>query len=102
MLIRHKKKSDVASHEITPESVYLNRRSFIAAAGGAAGAAFLGQGAGQAAVLPAAGAKFADVKEGYRKLGAKDPLTPIDAVTGYNNFYEFGMDKLDPAKHAGP
>ncbi|MEA9390309.1 protein-methionine-sulfoxide reductase catalytic subunit MsrP [Acerihabitans sp. TG2] len=29
------------------------------------------------------------------------PLTPFDKVTGYNNFYEFGMDKADPAANAG-
>ncbi|MEN3257908.1 protein-methionine-sulfoxide reductase catalytic subunit MsrP [Sodalis endosymbiont of Spalangia cameroni] len=29
------------------------------------------------------------------------PLTPVDKVTGYNNFYEFGLDKADPAAHAG-
>jgi len=29
------------------------------------------------------------------------PLTPVDKVTGYNNFYEFGMDKADPAANAG-
>ncbi|HEY0211736.1 MAG TPA: protein-methionine-sulfoxide reductase catalytic subunit MsrP [Acerihabitans sp.] len=29
------------------------------------------------------------------------PLTPYDKVTGYNNFYEFGLDKADPAANAG-
>lgn len=28
-------------------------------------------------------------------------LTPEDKVTGYNNFYEFGLDKADPAANAG-
>lgn len=32
---------------------------------------------------------------------AQAPLTPVDKVTGYNNFYEFGLDKADPAAHAG-
>lgn len=32
---------------------------------------------------------------------AKLPLTPLDKVTGYNNFYEFGLDKADPAAKAG-
>ena len=36
MLIRHRKASDVASSEITPESVYLNRRELIALLGGGA------------------------------------------------------------------
>ncbi|MBB2403635.1 mononuclear molybdenum enzyme YedY, partial [Escherichia sp. 14.0985] len=29
------------------------------------------------------------------------PLTPEDKVSGYNNFYEFGLDKADPAANAG-
>ena len=29
------------------------------------------------------------------------PLTPVDKVSGYNNFYEFGLDKADPAANAG-
>ena len=32
---------------------------------------------------------------------SKLPLTPEDKVTGYNNFYEFGLDKADPAANAG-
>ncbi|MDN5449538.1 MAG: protein-methionine-sulfoxide reductase catalytic subunit MsrP, partial [Enterobacterales bacterium] len=32
---------------------------------------------------------------------AKLALTPEDKVTGYNNFYEFGLDKADPAANAG-
>ena len=100
MLIRHKKASDVASHEITPERVYLNRRRFIQASGLAAGSIILGAGPGQAAVLPAKGAKFANLTKGYSKLGKDDALTPYDGVTSYNNFYEFGTDKADPAVHA--
>jgi len=46
-----------------------------------------------------AGAKLPGVtKSAYT---VKDPLTPIEAVTTYNNFYEFGTDKDDPAAHAG-
>jgi sulfoxide reductase catalytic subunit YedY len=102
MLIRLKKASDVPSHEITAESVYLNRRAFMAAAGATAGAALLGASEdAQATALPAKGAKFSDLAKGYSKLGSNDPLTPFNAVTGYNNFYEFGTDKEDPAKHSG-
>jgi len=101
MLIRHKKASDVASHEITPESVYLNRRHFIQASGFAAGSIMMGGAASQAAVLPAKGAKFADLKKGYSKLGKDDALTPFDGVTTYNNYYEFGTGKGDPVKTSG-
>ncbi len=101
MLIRHKRRSDVASHEITPESVYLNRRKFIQTSGLIAGSLMVG-GTGQAAVMPGPNQKFADVKSGYSKLGEKDQPTPFDAVVSYNNFYEFGTGKEDPAENAGP
>jgi sulfoxide reductase catalytic subunit YedY len=101
MLIRQKKASDVASHEITPHSVYLNRRQIIKASGLIAGSLVLGSGMGHAAVLPAKGGKFADVKNTYNKLGEGDALTPVGAVTTYNNFYEFGTGKEDPADNAG-
>ena len=76
MLIRSKKASMPASHEITPESVYANRRDFMkgvaatALAGGFAGTA-------QAAVLPAANGAgaFENLKQGYRKLGEKDDVS---------------------------
>ena len=102
MLIRHKKASDVASHEITPESVYLNRRKFIQASGLIAGSMLLGSGSAPAAVMPNAGGKFADVKKGYANLGEKDVPTPFDAVVSYNNYYEFGTGKEDPGQNAGP
>ena len=102
MLIRQKKTSEVASHEITPEHVYLNRRTFIQATGLIAGSLALGATAGHAAVMPAKGAKFADVKKGYSKLGEKDTPTTFEAVTTYNNYYEFGTGKDDPAQNAGP
>jgi sulfoxide reductase catalytic subunit YedY len=34
-------------------------------------------------------------------MAGKLTLTPEDKVTGYNNFYEFGLDKADPAANAG-
>jgi len=102
MLIRQKKASDVASHEITPKGVYLNRRRFIEATGLIAGSLMLGAGKGEAAVLPAKGDKFAGLKTTYNKLGPEDAPTPYKAVTTYNNFYEFGTGKEDPAEKAGP
>src|SRR5690606_19953222 len=35
------------------------------------------------------------------RYSTDEPLTPYDAVTTYNNFYEFGTGKTDPAEHAG-
>ncbi len=102
MLIRHKRRSDVASSEITPEGVYLNRRKFIQTSGLIAGSMMLGGPAAEAAVMPGAGKKFADVKPGFSKLGENDTPAPLDAVVTYNNFYEFGTNKSDPADNAGP
>jgi len=63
---------------VTPEHVFLNRRTFMAGVG--AGALIAGTGLGQAAVNP----KFAD---------AGRPITPEKANVNYNNFYEFGLSK---------
>ncbi len=103
MLIRHRKASDIPSHEITPQGVYLNRRELIGATGLIAGSLALGGLARSAAgaVMPAAGGKFADVAKGYSKLGKNDAPTSFEDVTTYNNFYEFGLGKDDPVEHAG-
>jgi sulfoxide reductase catalytic subunit YedY len=45
-----------------------------------------------------AGAKLGGVSKS--PLSATEPLSPIEAVTGYNNYYEFGTGKGDPAKNA--
>jgi methionine sulfoxide reductase catalytic subunit len=87
------KPNDIPSSEITPESVYLDRRRFLRL--GAAGA--LG-----AVVAPAAlGACTPDAGAGDGAAdAADDELTPFADVTSYNNFYEFGTDKGDPARLA--
>jgi sulfoxide reductase catalytic subunit YedY len=88
------KKPEIPSSEITPESVYLNRRQFL----GASAAALAG------AAVPALAA--CDTGKGTASGGAaeegaqRDEPTPLDDVTSYNNFYEFGTDKGDPARHA--
>jgi methionine sulfoxide reductase catalytic subunit len=78
----------IPSSEITPESVYLNRRAFLQL--GAAGAI----GASISACTPDDGAA-----EGVADAG-QDRLTPYEDVTSYNNFYEYGTDKSDPSKRA--
>ncbi len=79
MLIR--RPPDIPTSDITDESVYLKRRDFMKTAGGVVGGLALGP------LLP-------------RLLSAQDELTPFDAVTSYNNFYEFGTGKEDPARNA--
>lgn len=86
MLIRTLKGWEIPEREATPESVYFNRRDILKAAG------FLGLGA----LAPQAGAAIAgDLYPAKRnpKYTLDRPLTMEDAATGYNNFYEFTLDK---------
>jgi len=102
MLIR--KPSDVLPSEITPESVWRRRRRLLAGAGAAAAGL-----AAQGWPARAARAAGADGAEGAGAFSARrnpdyvlmDEPTPEDDITHYNNFYEFGTDKGDPARHAG-
>ncbi|MAP95618.1 MAG: protein-methionine-sulfoxide reductase catalytic subunit MsrP [Ponticaulis sp.] len=76
----------IPSSEITPKKFWLNRRQIIGA--GAAGLVATGA---QAAPLES-------VKSGYT---LDDKPTPFKDVTNFNNFYEFGVQKTDPAKNSG-
>ena len=101
MLIRHRKKSDVLSSEITPHSLFMKRREFLksaAAAGAIAGigSLILSDSAQAAATL----GKFEKSKWSTANLGAEDKLTSYDDATSYNNFYEFGTSKSDPKAKA--
>ncbi len=75
---------DIPGSEITPQRHYmnrhLNRRQLLGAGGALLGAAWL-----------------PGVQAG---LQPDDEITPESIVTSYNNFYEFGTDKSDPAKYA--
>ena len=82
MLIR--RPDDIPSSSITPESVYLNRREFV----GAAGALAMG-----ALALPSAVSGMTLKQQGLKP-------TSEELVTSYNNFYEFGTDKDEPKKQA--
>jgi sulfoxide reductase catalytic subunit YedY len=101
MLIR--RSADIASSEITPKQTYLRRREFLASAGAALAALATGTldassgRIGSAASGPAAGAKVPVTK---RTVTTTDPPTPYDVVTTYNNYYEFGSNKSDPARNA--
>ncbi|MCY4304338.1 MAG: protein-methionine-sulfoxide reductase catalytic subunit MsrP [Aestuariivita sp.] len=74
----HRWKNDLTSEDVTPEKYWLTRRQIIT------GATSLGLGA-------IAGSAFASDLE----------LNSWEDITNYNNFYEFGTDKGDPARYAG-
>jgi methionine sulfoxide reductase catalytic subunit len=78
----------IKSSEITPRETHLSRRSFMA--GSAAGLAMAGSGAAWAAPLAASPSAYK----------VDDKLTPKQDVTTYNNFYEFGVNKSDPAQNS--
>jgi sulfoxide reductase catalytic subunit YedY len=88
------KPTDIPSSEITPPEVYRERRNFM-------------QGMAALATVPLwAGAT--DARAGVALPGVKpshytvdEAKTPLKDVTTYNNFYEFGTDKSDPARRAG-
>lgn len=75
-------KNTLTRDDVTPYDTYLNRRQMLAGLGGLGLGSIAGAG-------PA--------------LAAEEELTPNtwDEITGYNNFYEFGSGKTDPARYAG-
>jgi methionine sulfoxide reductase catalytic subunit len=97
MVIR--KAEDIRSSEITPQALYLRRREFIQGVAGSALAA-------AAALAPAAaaranaqtGQKLANVRKS--PLSTDEKLNDYEDVTTYNNFYEFGTAKDEPAANA--
>lgn len=83
----------IKSSQITPESFFLNRRQALAVMGLGVGASLSSQAkatasGGELNYRPASGAFTA----------ADEKLTPFEHATTYNNFYEFGTAKGDPAK----
>ena len=101
MLIKNDRKLDqeIRSSEITPKETFFNRRNFIT--GGAA------LGAGALALRQVPGLFHPDAVHADQKLATlsskytvPDAQTPFAKATTYNNFYEFGTDKSDPAHNA--
>ncbi len=88
MLIR--KPADLRYSDVTPKDVYVNRRRFLA------GSLALGAFAGAARATT----KLSDFKKNTIDLGSNDKPTSLEIITHYNNFYEFGTDKGDPAENA--
>src|SRR5438477_10564615 len=87
MLIR--KAPEFRHSQVTPKDLYFNRRTFLAA--------------GSAALAMShslfAGEKLSGISKSPLSINEKP--TPFDAITHYNNFYEFGSDKEDPSANSG-
>lgn len=82
--------------DITPEEIYINRRQFFKM-----GAIGLGAVALSACGVPTANTGVGETEPDYSKLDELgDPATSYDAITGYNNFYEFSLGKEEVASLA--
>ena len=81
MLIKHP--DDIASSEITPQQTWLNRRHFLLLS----------------ALL--SGETLAALAARKSPLSSAETPNSRREITTYNNFYEFGADKSDPAQYAG-
>jgi len=99
MLIR--KAPDLTCADVTPRSVYLDRRKFLQAIGIVGATAAVGRGLFELA-LPSQTAFAATKLTGLAKspFSTTEKQNTFEDVTHYNNFYEFGTDKSDPAKNS--
>jgi len=98
MSIIIKKSSDIKASEITPKSIYLNRRKFMQRT--IAGSVLLAADA----MLPtwastSPNPPWSNLKK--NTYGAPGDVNSFEDITTYNNFYEFGTSKKDPHKNAG-
>jgi sulfoxide reductase catalytic subunit YedY len=100
MVLKIKQSCDLPFSAVTPEPVYRSRREFMK----------LAAGAGSLAIGPALGCRDSaaalEVQGGLAatrnpQFSATDRVNTIEHITSYNNFYEFGVEKDDPARNAG-
>ena len=99
MLIR--KAPDLTSADVTPKQVYLDRRKFLQAMGIVGATAVASRRLLELAIPPQtvlAATKFGDLIKS--PFSTTEKQNSYEDVTHYNNFYEFGTDKGDPAKNA--
>jgi len=95
-----KNKLELTYADVTPKELYVNRRNFLRGLGVAGAATVIGEHFAPILWHPGsvqASTKLATVKSNYT---VDEKVTPENDVAHYNNFYEFGTDKGDPAKNA--
>src|SRR6266702_1482520 len=99
MLIR--RKPELTYADVTPKDVYSNRRKFLRDLG-IAGAATALAGEGILSLASPSLTAYATSKLNFVKgpFSTDEKVTPINDVTHYNNFYEFGAEKDAPSKNA--
>jgi sulfoxide reductase catalytic subunit YedY len=99
MLLR--KQPDLTHADVTPKSVYLNRRNFLKAAGFTGAAVLAGRGLWDLAAPSVALASTKLSVASKSPFSTAEKQNTYDDVTHYNNYYEFGVDKTQPARNAG-
>ena len=104
---------EISPSEITPQDLYLRRREFLkngvlfAAASGGLGATLLHLMGGsradkqKASEAPTGNNSLEVLIDKHVDYAGAEAKTPFKDVSDYNNFYEFGTDKSDPAQYAG-
>src|SRR6476660_5225362 len=95
-----KKPTQLSYEDVTPKSIYSNRRNLLRGLGIAGAAAIVGEHFASLlspSTRAFAGSKLTTVKSAYT---IDEKISSFNDVTHYNNFYEFGTDKTDPAKNA--
>lgn len=112
MLILNRTSSDPKPSEITSESAYNSRRAFlknaslgsIALGSGALSLPAWAAGAYESASVDRSTPAWLATKIAQRKVATSNPtgetITPYEAASTYNNFYEFGTGKSDPANYS--
>jgi methionine sulfoxide reductase catalytic subunit len=105
MILKKHPAPEIPSSEITPEHLYLARRTFMKGAGAAALAATLAACAPRASNVPQGRAPSGTTPLEAGKVSATsdelgDPLNTYQEITTYNNYYEFSTDKDGPARLA--
>ncbi len=91
MIIR--RQPELRYSDVSPKDVYLNRRRFLATSAAAAAGTLVGP------FSASAGTKLTAVKT-QAPFSVTDKLSSTAAVSGYNNYYEFGTGKDEPARNA--
>jgi methionine sulfoxide reductase catalytic subunit len=97
-----KKAQDLKYSDITPKGVYLNRRKFLAEAAVAGSALIAGRSLWN--LISPSQSVSANTKLNVAvksTFSTTEKQNSYNEVSNYNNFYEFGSDKTDPAKNSG-
>jgi sulfoxide reductase catalytic subunit YedY len=95
------KSNDIRSSEITPKETYINRRKFMAGTIATSAALFLGKYLHDMGQPPQTVQAANKLKiSGKSPFSTSETQTPLKDISSYNNYYEFGTSKYEPASLA--